>query len=241
LLDACSDSGVTAASMTGPQPPASAREATTATLPADLTGHDIWRIPTARHVVALTFDGGSGAQGVRPVLSALSAADIRATFFLTGQFAKTYPKRTARIASYVVGNHTMTHPHLTKLTSPEVRAEVSAGAKALRPALGGSPRPWVRFPFGEYDARTLGVVNDMGYAAIGWTVDTLGWEGRHGGGSVDDIVQRVMAKLQPGAIVLMHLGAAPDGSTLDADALPSLIAAIRDAGYSFVTVRILIQ
>lgn len=53
-------------------------------------------------------------------------------------------------------------------------------------------------------------------------------------------VTRVLGRLQPGAIVLMHLGAAADGSTLDADALPKLVTAIRDAGYSFVTVRLML-
>lgn len=248
LLTACSDSGAAPTAATAPHPTtattptAGAAVTTLATVPADLTGHVIWRLPTSRHVVALTFDGGSGAEGVAAVRSALSAAGVRATFFLTGGFAQTYPKKTARIASsYIVGNHTMTHPHLTKLPSAEVRAEVSRGAAVLKPVLGHSPKPWFRFPFGEYDARTLSIVNDMGYAAIGWTIDTLGWKGRDGAGTVDDIVRRVTAKLQPGAIVLMHLGAAPDGSTLDADALPSLISAIRDAGYSFTTVRLLLR
>ncbi len=192
-------------------------------------------------MVALTFDGGSGAQAAASVLATLRAADVPATFFLTGRFVESYPQTTHAIAGSggVVGNHTMTHPHLTGLSSAAVREEVTAGESAISTAVGRSSRPWFRFPFGEYDSRTLATVNGLGYAAIGWTVDTLGWKGRSGAGSVDDIVARVRAKLQAGAIVLMHLGAAPDGSTLDADALPALIAAIRTAGYSFVTVNVM--
>jgi peptidoglycan/xylan/chitin deacetylase (PgdA/CDA1 family) len=33
----------------------------------------------------------------------------------------------------------------------------------------------------------------------------------------------------------MHMGSPPDGSTLDADALPRIITAIRQRGYHFVT------
>jgi peptidoglycan/xylan/chitin deacetylase (PgdA/CDA1 family) len=75
----------------------------------------------------------------------------------------------------------------------------------------------------------------MGYVAVGWTVDTLGWKGRGAGISVGQIADRVAAARSPGAIVLMHLGAAPDGSTLDADALARLITEARSAGYGFVT------
>ena len=188
--------------------------------------------------MALTFDGGSGAQGAPSVLSTLAATGVPATFFLTGRFAQTNPQTAQAIAARgVVGNHTMTHPHLTQLSTSAVRAEVTGGEAAVAAATGRAAQPWFRFPFGEFDARTLEIVNTLGYAAIGWTVDTLGWEGRAGAGTVDDIVSRVIAKLQPGAIVLMHLGAAPDGSTLDADALAKLIPAIHDAGYSYVTLN----
>ena len=207
-------------------------------LPAALAGHVMWRIPTTEHVVALTFDGGSGGQGAASVLSTLGATGVPATFFLTGRFAQTYPQTAQAIAaSGILGNHTMTHPHLTQLSSSAVRAEVTDAETAITATTRRAAKPWFRFPFGEYDARTLGIVNDLGYAAIGWTVDTLGWEGRAGAGTVDDVVARVLARLQPGTIVLMHLGAAPDGSTLDADALPQLITAIRHAGYFFVTVN----
>lgn len=207
-------------------------------LPDALSGHIIWRIPTTDHVVALTFDGGSGAQGAPSVLSTLAATGVPATFFLTGRFAQLYPQTARAIAADgIVGNHTMTHPHLTQLSASAVRAQVTDAQTAINATTRRGATPWFRFPFGEYDARTLGLVNDLGYAAIGWTVDTLGWEGRAGAHTVDDIVARVRAKLQPGTIVLMHLGAAPDGSTLDADALPKVITAIRAAGYSFVTVN----
>ena len=42
--------------------------------------------------------------------------------------------------------------------------------------------------------------------------------------------------LQPGEIVLMHVGASKGGSTLDADALPGVIAELRARGYAFATV-----
>ncbi|HET6818659.1 MAG TPA: polysaccharide deacetylase family protein [Mycobacteriales bacterium] len=189
--------------------------------------------------MALTFDGGSGAQGAAAILSTLRAAGVPATFFLTGDFVRTHPGTAAAIAGghYLIGNHTMTHPHLTRLTSAAIKDQITRAEQQLKPVVGHSPRPWFRFPFGEYDARTLQIVHAMGYGAIGWTVDSRGWQGR-AAGTAADVVTRVRAALQPGAIVLMHLGANPDdGTTFDADALPRIIAAVRAAGYSFVALN----
>ena len=209
-----------------------------AALPPSLVGSEWDRLPTTRKVVALTFDCGSSAAGVASILKTLHRTDATATFFLTGRFAETYPRRARAIAArYPIGNHTYGHAHLTSLSSSGVVAEVRRAARAIRAAARRDPRPLFRFPYGDRDARTIALVNGLGYGAIGWTVDTLGWQGRSAGRSVGSVVERVLSALRPGAIVLMHAGAAPDGSTLDADALPRLITALRRRGYELVTVR----
>lgn len=74
-----------------------------------------------------------------------------------------------------------------------------------------------------------------------WTVDALGRQGTSGGGSARRVVDRTLEALQPGEIVLTHIGSHPeDGSTLDADALPDVIAAARERGYDFVTLDALL-
>ena len=204
-------------------------------VPAWMRGAPVTRLPTSRPVVALTFDGGAGAQGAAAIVTALAQTGVPATFFLTGQFVRSYPQTVATLRNghFVFGNHTMTHPHVTTLTSADVIEQVTSAQAQLKQATGASPRPLFRFPYGEYDARTLNLVHSLGYGAIGWTIDSRGWQGR-AAGSVDDVVNRVRAALRPGAIVLMHLGANPDdGTTYDAVALPRLITAIRAAGYTF--------
>jgi peptidoglycan/xylan/chitin deacetylase (PgdA/CDA1 family) len=211
----------------------------TAELPRSLQAHLITRTPTARPVVALTFDGGSGAQGARSIVATLESQQVRATFFLTGAFIRAHGPLTRRIArdGFVIGNHTDTHPHLNALSDDAVQRQIRRGARALEAATGLAAKPWLRFPFGEYTVRTLRIVNDMGYAAIGWTVDTRGWMGT-AETSAAGIVARVSRAAGPGVIVLMHVGANPaDGSTLDADALPTVIRKLREAGYGFTTVR----
>ncbi|KYF62948.1 hypothetical protein BE11_45355 [Sorangium cellulosum] len=68
-------------------------------------------------------------------------------------------------------------------------------------------------------------------------MDTLGWKGTDDGITTDIVRQRILDRLRPGAVVLMHVGAHPeDGSTLDADALPGIIQDLRGRGYGFTTV-----
>ena len=75
----------------------------------------------------------------------------------------------------------------------------------------------------------------LDYGSVRWTVDTLGWQGTSGGQSSTTVLNRVLANLQPGEIVLMHVGSHPtDGSTLDADALPAIIREVEARGYRFV-------
>jgi peptidoglycan/xylan/chitin deacetylase (PgdA/CDA1 family) len=78
----------------------------------------------------------------------------------------------------------------------------------------------------------------LGYGSISWTVDTLGWKGTSGGQSTRTVVARVLNRLRPGQIVLPHVGSHPtDHSTLDADALPTLITELRNRGDGFTTIR----
>ncbi|HEY8300957.1 MAG TPA: polysaccharide deacetylase family protein [Jatrophihabitans sp.] len=225
--------------------PAATRTATGAqygALPRWLLGHDWERIPTRRHVVALTFDAGSNAAGLPSIRRTLGARRVPATFFLTGQWARGHPGQARALAArYRIGNHSMTHPHFTALTNRQIRSQITRATTAIRNVCGVSPRPLFRFPFGDRNRRTITAVNNAGYVPVRWTVDTLGWEGTRAGITVGSIVRRVLANLRPGEIVLMHVGANPDDhSTLDANALPRVISALRARGYSFVTLNALL-
>ena len=213
-----------------------------AAFPAALAGRDLEVVPGAGAVVALTFDAGANSAGLRSILQTLAATGVRGTFFLTGSWAGADPAGVAAIVAggHRVGNHSMTHPGFTGLTDAAIRQELSGAQQAIQ-AGGGDPRPLFRFPFGERDARTIATVNAFGYVPVRWTVDTLGWKGSSGGITAQIVADRVLARLQPGEIVLMHIGSNPgDGTTLDADALPGMIERIRQAGYGFTTLDALL-
>ncbi len=211
-------------------------------LQARLAGRDWERVPTSQRVVALTFDAGANADAVTAVLATLAREHVPATFFVTATFVRAFPDAARRLAATgdPVGNHSVDHPHFPQLADTEVRAQVTQAEATIRSVLGVSPRPLFRFPYGDRTAHDIALVNDLGYVPVRWTVDTLGWQGTSGGMSASRVVARVLAVLQPGQIVLMHLGSHPtDHSTLDADALPALVSALRDRGYGFVTLRAL--
>ena len=99
----------------------------------------IWtRIPTTAHVVALTFDAGANGDGLPSILATLNSTGVRASFFLTGTFARTYPALAADIVEggYRVGDHSTDHPYFTRLANPQVDSEVLGAAQTIK-AVGG--------------------------------------------------------------------------------------------------------
>lgn len=211
--------------------------------PANRLGTDWTTIPTTSRVVALTFDAGGNAEGLSAIRATLQREHVPATFFLTGQWVRAFPDRAneVAVAGFRLGNHSETHPDFTSLTDAQVRAQLSTAEQAILRTTGGISRPLFRFPFGAVDSRVLGTVNGAGHVAVRWTVDTLGWQGTSGGQSVATVVSRVLGGARPGEIVLMHVGSNPnDGSSLDAAALPQVIAGLRARGYGFVTLDALL-
>lgn len=202
-------------------------------------GHDIEAFETGRKVVALTFDGGASGDAVESILATLKADGVPATFFVTGDFARAYPHHVTAIAAagHPVGNHSDSHPYFTQTTNEEIRAELAAADAAISALTGAGTAPLFRFPFGDRADLDIRVVNAAGYIPVRWTVDTLGWKGTSEGVTTALIRERIIDRLRPGQIVLMHVGAHPDDhSTLDADALPGVIEDLRARGYSFTTV-----
>ena len=208
-------------------------------MPAGLGGREWTSIPTSAKVVALTFDAGANADGVSSILATLKRFGVQATFFLTGNFVAGFPAQSRAIvaAGERVGDHSISHPYFTKLTDAQMREQVLGAEQEIKSVTGAGSWPWFRFPFGDRNSHTISVVNSVAFVPIGWTVDTLGWKGTSGGSTVQTVVSRVLANLRPGEIVLMHCGSNPDDhSTLDADALPTVIKDLRARGYTFVTI-----
>jgi peptidoglycan/xylan/chitin deacetylase (PgdA/CDA1 family) len=201
-------------------------------------GFEVERLPTHSKVVALTFDGAWDASGVPRILAALGRHHATATFFVTGSWVRRYRQTARRIARrYPIANHSWSHPQMTGLSSAAIRKEVRRAGWWIHAVTGRNPRPLFRFPYGDRDARTIRVVNALGYTSVRWSIDTWGWMGPAEGQSRATVLHRVATMLRPGSIVLLHIGANRDGSTLDADALPSILSLLERRGYRTVTLE----
>lgn len=224
--------------------PPTSKPPATPPFPSWLAGKDVTVIPTERKIVALTFDAGANADGVASILATLNREGIKGTFFLTGSFVDHYPTATRNIATagHRLANHSVTHPHFPTLTPTQLRNELTGTEQRVKNITGRSTKPLFRFPYGDRNAQTIAAVNSNGYAAVRWTVDTLGWQGTTEGRSAASVTKRVLDAARPGEIVLMHVGSHPkDRSTLDADALPGVISGLRAKGYTFVTLDVLLS
>lgn len=124
---------------------------------------------------------------------------------------------------------------MTGLSDADIRKEVRRAAWWIRNGTGHNPKPLFRFPYGDRNARTIRVVNSMGYTSVRWSLDTWGWMGPTEGQSTATVLHRVSTMLRPGDILLLHIGANKDGSTLDADALPAILRLFKERGYRTVT------
>ena len=188
-------------------------------------------------IAALTFDGGGSAAGVPSILATLEQYGAPATFFVTGDFARSFPDavRSMHAAGHPVGNHSDTHLAYPDLTNAQIHADLAAAEASIAAVTGSSARPLFRFPFGARTELDIRVVNDAGYLPVRWSVDSLGWRGTSGGLSAAQVRDRVVDAAVPGHIALLHVGANPDdGTTLDADALPGIIEGLRALGYELV-------
>ena len=173
----------------------------------------------APHQVALTFDAGSDDSAVRAILAQLQPRHVRATFFLTGRFCEQYPESCRAIADagMEIGNHSYSHPYFTKQNAHAIQTQLDRADAAIRKACGRGTKPLFRYPYGDCDKRTRAIVSRSGYQAIGWTLDSLDSWGKPK--SADYVAKRIVAKIKPGYITLMHVS-----YPHSAEALPRIFA-----------------
>lgn len=207
-------------------------------------GKEILKVATEQKIVALTFDAGANADGVDKILPILAENGIEGTFFLTGKFIEKFPDKVKAIIASEgeIGNHSYDHPYFTQLSDNQIKDEIQKTETALG-KLGKDARfnPFLRSPYGDRNNHTLGVISESGYINIRWTIDSLGWKGTSGGMSKQAVEDKVLEKVQPGAIIMMHLGSNPDDKThLDSEALPGIISKLKENGYEFTTLSNLI-
>ncbi|MFN3649062.1 MAG: polysaccharide deacetylase family protein [Armatimonadota bacterium] len=202
-----------------------------AAAPTEYPAMEIERGAGARPEVALTFDAGADWKPAKQILDTLAAEGVKTTFFLTGEWVRQNPKTSQRIADegHEIGNHSWDHPAFTKLTEEQIRDQLARTETQIQQATGRTSRPYFRPPLGARDRRVLREVGKSGYLSIYWTLDSRDSVDR--GITAAQIRDRVLGKIGPGSIVLLHCG-----SQASADALPEILRGLRERGLKPVTV-----
>jgi peptidoglycan-N-acetylglucosamine deacetylase len=183
--------------------------------------------------IAMTFDDGPSSANTPRLLEILKQRNIKATFFLIGQNAAANPDIVRQILAdgHEIGNHSWTHPQLSKLSDDRVKAEITKTQDAIKEASGFTPTI-LRPPYGAITARQREwIESQFGLNIILWSVDPLDW--KRPGASV--ITQRILGQVRPGAIILSH-----DIHKQTVDAMPATLDGLIAKGYKFVTVTQLI-
>lgn len=191
----------------------------------------VWRGPGSDRVVALTFDAGSDRGHAEEILDLLAANSIRVTFGMTGSWAEANPDLVRRMIDegHTLMNHTYDHPHMETLTTKQRLEQLERTEAIIFDLTGTTTKPYFRPPYGSYNDGLLADVGAAGYRySVMWTVDSLGWKGNSPG----EVSDRCLTGVEPGAIILLHVGAA----STDCAALPGIISGLVDAGYQFVAI-----
>jgi peptidoglycan/xylan/chitin deacetylase (PgdA/CDA1 family) len=190
-------------------------------------------VPTAQKVVALTYDDGPHSVFTPELLSILRRYRVPATFFVIGDRAAQFPEIVREIAmdGHVIANHTYSHPNnLEYLPTSRITEELDSTQRLIKDLTGRAYKLF-RPPKGWVNRRLAEIVQSEGYTVVLWSVSA----DHHEAKTPEEMAKRVIKRIRPGAIVLMHDGRFPV-RWRDVVATPLIIRGLRKKGYRFVTV-----
>ena len=191
--------------------------------------------PPTRRVVALTFDDGAGSAACAALVSILEETHTPATFFPNAVYVQASPRLWRHIAAlgFPIGNHTTSHPLMTRLPYERQLAQITSDRLIVERVLGRRTIPVFRPPYGAFNGTTVRAATAAGYSyVLNWDA-TFADSSHRRDGSPWPIASYVDAATRgtDGSVILGHCG-----NRLDVAALRAVIASYRTRGFSFVTV-----
>ena len=200
-----------------------------------VTKGEFERNPGAEGEVALSFDGCYDDKPLPKILTTLDHHGFKATFFVAGRFAQRYPRSVKRIADdgMELGNHSWSHPKFTGLTDAQIDSQLTRTNDLIREISGQTPTLF-RPPFGDRDDRVRREAAADGFHTVCWALDS--WDSVKKGITSDEISKRVLDRVKPGDVVLLHVG-----SQATADALPAILEGLDARGLRVVPVSELMK
>jgi peptidoglycan-N-acetylglucosamine deacetylase len=199
----------------------------------------ISRSRTGSKAVALTFDDGPSPGSTPLILDLLERYHLQATFFVVGKEAEKYPELIAEIVArgHTIGNHSWQHDNFLMLKSRErLRQDIQRTQQLL---ISYGVRPLLfRPPTGITGPRLKPVLEDAGLLTVTFSCRPFDY----GNKKLDNLADRVMEKIKPGDIILLHdLPPETDGANQTwLNELNTLFTTLQEENYEIQSLETLI-
>ena len=193
----------------------------------------IYSVGTDEKKVAISFDAAWGNDDTEKLISILRQYNVPATFFVVGGWVDKYPQSVKQLydAGHSIQNHSNTHPYMTKISTEQIITELKTCNEKIAKITGKTPTLH-RFPYGDYNNKTVSAVESIDMFPIQWDVDSKDWMES---ATVDTIINNVLSKVKNGSIILFH-----NDAKYTPDALPTILERLIAQGYTFVFIEDLI-
>ena len=193
----------------------------------------IYSVGTDEKKVAISFDAAWGNDDTEKLISILRQYKVPATFFVVGGWVDKYPQSVKQLsdAGHSIQNHSNTHPYMTKISTEQIINELKICNEKIAKITGKTPTLH-RFPYGDYNNKTVSAVESIDMFPIQWDVDSKDWMES---ATVDTIINNVLSKVKNGSIILFH-----NDAKYTPDALPTILERLIAQGYTFVFIEDLI-
>lgn len=192
----------------------------------------IYSVETGDKKIAISFDAAWGDEFTDDILDTLDKYEVKTTFFLVAFWVDKYPDMVKKIydKGHEIGNHSTTHPHMSKLTKEQLINELKITGDKIAEITGKEPVVF-RPPFGDYNNLLIETAEELGYHTIQWDVDSLDWKEM----GAQPVVDRVTRNVKKGSIVLFH-----NNAKYVSEYLPLVLEKLQEQGYEIVPVSDLI-
>ncbi|MCL2068834.1 MAG: polysaccharide deacetylase family protein [Oscillospiraceae bacterium] len=193
----------------------------------------VYSVETNEKKIALGINCAWGDEDIPVLLEILERYGVRASFFVTGEFARKFPGAIQAIdeAGHEIGSHSNTHVDLTRLGREAITEQIREGNRAIT-GITGKAVLLFRTPSGAYNNLVIETIENEGMIPIQWDADSIDYRDP----TPAEMHRRIMDKLRPGSITLFHAGAKNTPGVL-----PQIIGAVRAEGYEFAVVGELIH
>ena len=196
------------------------------------TYHAAYKDPTDEKVIYLTFDAGYENGNTPTILEALKKHNAKGTFFVVGNFLETSPELVKRMVEegHIVGNHTYHHPDMSKISDKQsFEKELKDLENLYTQVTGQTMKKYYRPPQGKYSENNLKMAQEMGYKTFFWSLAYVDWY-QDKQPSKEEAFKKLLGRIHPGAIVLLHSTSDTNGAILD-----ELLTKWEEMGYHFAT------